>query len=78
MTKVYFADNLVYLRKAHKMTQADLGKVLGKSHNAVWKYEQGLAEPRLYEIALLAEYFNVPVADLIYEDITHPDYPLSR
>ena len=78
MIKVYFAQNLEYLRKAHKMSQGDLGKLVGKTHTAIYKWENGLAEPRLAEIALFAQYFNVPVAVLIYEDITQTEFAASR
>lgn len=78
MTKVYFSENLAYLRKAYKMSQGDLGKLLGKSHTAIYKYENGLAEPRLYEVGILAEYFNVPVDVLLFDNITATEYAVSR
>lgn len=78
MTKVYFPQNLMYLRKAHRMTQTDLGKLIGKSYNAIYKWEQGLAEPRIYEVGFLAEYFGVPVEVLLFDDITTTEYAVSR
>lgn len=78
MTKVYFPQNLMYLRKAHKMSQADLGKLVGKSYNAIWKWEQGLAEPRIYEVGFLAEYFDVPVEVLLFDDIAETEFAVSR
>lgn len=78
MTKVYFPTNLIYLRKARKLSQRDLGKVLGKSYNAIYKWENGLTEPCLAEVGFLAEFFDVPVDVLLFDDITTSDFVVSR
>ena len=78
MIKVWFSENLAYLRKAYKLSQRELGKVLGKSYNAIYKWENGLAEPCIAEVGFLAEYFNVPVEVMLFDDITQTEYAVSR
>lgn len=78
MTKVWFSKNLEYLRKAYKLSQDDLGKLVGKTHTAIYKWENGLAEPSLKHIGFLAEYFKVPVDVLIFDDITQTEFAVSR
>lgn len=78
MMKVYFSENLRYLRKAHKLSQKELGKVFGKTYNAIYQWECGQTEPSLQEVGILAEYFDVPVDVLLFDDITATEYAVSR
>ena len=59
-----FADKLIYARKQHNMTQAQLAKALGVSTRAITGYETGGVYPRHRDTYLkLAEVFG-----------TSPDY----
>lgn len=54
------AENIRRLRIQHKMTQEELGSVLGVQKSAIRKYESGMVEniPRS-SIQKMAELFNV-------------------
>lgn len=68
--KVYFASNLRFLRKRAKESQADLGKLIGKSYNAIFNYEVARNEPTLKEVMIFAEHYGVSVERLICDDLT--------
>ena len=58
-------DNLVQLRKYHKMTQEDLADKIGVTRQAVAKWESGESSPDLEKSRLLAEVFGVSLDDLV-------------
>ncbi len=57
-------DNLIQLRKLHKMTQEDVAEKVGVSRQAVAKWEAGETAPDLDKACLLAEAFGVSLDDL--------------
>ncbi len=59
-----FAERIRELRDTQGLTQDAIGKVIGKSREAISKYEVGEHEPDLVVIAALAKYFDV-TADYI-------------
>lgn len=48
MTRIYFKENLARLRKNNKLSQDQLGKIVGKSHNAIYKWENGKVYLKVY------------------------------
>lgn len=55
------------LRKAHNMTQEELGELLGVKKAAIQKYENGeIVNLKLATIKKLCEIFNVPPGRLIF------------
>ncbi|RCX16292.1 transcriptional regulator with XRE-family HTH domain [Anaerobacterium chartisolvens] len=54
-----FAERLRNLREKQGQTQVQVGKAVGKSREAVTKYEMGQREPDLHAITSIARYFNV-------------------
>ena len=74
MTRIYFKENLARLRKNNKLSQDQLGKIVGKSHNVIYKWENGMTEPTLMDVAILSEYFDIPVDVLLFTDISL-EYP---
>lgn len=70
MEKNYFANNLRVLRKAHKMTLKDVAEKIGVSISLVHLWENGKREPVLDDVRVLAEMFNISIADLVGRDIT--------
>lgn len=54
-----FAERIRELRDTQGLTQDAIGKVIGKSREAISKYEVGEHEPDLIVVAALAKYFNV-------------------
>ena len=60
-----FKDNLVQLRKLHRLTQEDLAERVGVSRQAVAKWEAGDSVPDLEKSRLLAEALGVSLDDLV-------------
>lgn len=74
---MYFAKNIKLLRKRAKMTQTDLGDMIGVSYTAIVTYEAGRGTPKFEGLLKIAEIFNVNVHDLIYKDLSDPNYKAS-
>ena len=58
------AKNLVYYRKAHKLTQGELAKKLNYSDKAISKWERGESLPDVFVLMTLAELFGVTLNDI--------------
>lgn len=56
--------NLIRLRKASGHSQADVGRYVGKSENAVGSWEQGLSLPDLVTLVKLSKYYGVSIDDI--------------
>ena len=56
------------LRKKNNLSQTELGKIVNLSQKAISRYENGSAEPDLYTIKKLSEYFNVTIDYLLGSD----------
>ena len=54
-----FKDTIKALRKEHGLTQTKLGEVVGFTHVAVVKWENGQREPDFSTLTKLADYFGV-------------------
>lgn len=63
--KLVFASNLINLRTASGMTQAELGAQLNYSDKTVSKWERGEAVPDAYVLTQLAALFSVTVDYLL-------------
>ena len=63
--KIIFAGNLIRLRTAAGMTQAELGEKLHYSDKSVSKWERGESIPDAYVLKCMAELFGVSVDYLI-------------
>jgi transcriptional regulator with XRE-family HTH domain len=61
-------DRLVQCRKEKDMTQTDVGKVVGKSKNAVASWEQGLSMPDASTLYRLSLYYQKTIAYMYGED----------
>lgn len=59
--------NLILLRTQKGATQAEIGKLVGKSINAVGSWEQGLSLPDICTLYQLAKFYGVPI-ESIFED----------
>jgi transcriptional regulator with XRE-family HTH domain len=75
-------DKLRNARKKNKITQAQLGRLVGKSTRTIARWEAGLTVPSEHFIRLLADAFGLPVTSisifkskaqlrpLVYEELT--------
>ena len=59
--KIIVGKNLSSLRKAHKMTQAELAEHLNYSDKAISKWERGESLPDADSLLALANLFGVTV-----------------
>ena len=66
----YLPSNLRYLRTRKKMSQTELGKLLGRDHTTVSGYESGKRTPSLSDISKITEIFHVSTHDLINDDLS--------
>lgn len=66
----YFADNLRFLRTQRKMTQTDLGDMLGKRKSTISCYELGTRHPSNDDLRVIANIFHVSTERLLNEDLS--------
>ena len=57
---------LAALRTSRRLTQRDVAKQLGISASAIALYELGLRTPSLQRAKLIAQFFGVPVEDIVF------------
>lgn len=60
-----FKDNLKELRLEKKLGQVELAKSIGVSKGVISLWENGLREPNMYSLILLANFFNVTIDELV-------------
>ena len=60
-----FKENLRELRLEKKLGQVELAKAIGVSKGIISLWENGLREPGMYYLIVLAKFFNVSVDELI-------------
>ena len=59
------ANNIKTLRKKNRLSQAELGKIMFLSQNAISSWERGLTKPSVDEVSTLADLFEVSVDELL-------------
>ena len=57
--KIYFAERLTELRKKNRLTQKEVGDVIGLTAKSDSTMESGLRQTTFEKLALLAKFFNV-------------------
>ncbi len=60
-----FKDNLKELRLEKNLGQVELAKAIGVSKGVISLWENGLREPNMYSLILLANYFNITIDELV-------------
>lgn len=60
-------NRLIECRKMNNLSQTEVGKIVGKSKNAVGSWEQGLSLPDLITLYQLANYYGKSL-DYMYGD----------
>ena len=58
-------ENLLTLRKLHKLSQEEVAEKIGVSKQAVAKWENGETAPDIYNCKALADLFDVSLDDLV-------------
>jgi transcriptional regulator with XRE-family HTH domain len=62
-----FAFMLRQKRKDKKLSQDELGDILGYSQASIQRWEACKISPKLYQVEDVATYFNLPLNILIWE-----------
>ena len=57
------------LRICNNISQAELGKILNVTGQTILNWENGIFEPKISQLILLAEYFNVTIDYLVEKPI---------
>lgn len=65
MDKIAFGNYLTKLRTDKKLSQSELGAMVGVTNKAISKWENGEALPRLERLKMLATIFEISVEDLV-------------
>lgn len=60
-----FGDNMMLMRKKKKLSQADLGKLIGTSGDVIGRYERGDIKPSVEVVSKIADALEVSVDYLI-------------
>ena len=58
------------IRKAHNVTQAQLGEAINVKKNRIWRIEHGLYRIRVDELYAVAKYFNVDCHTFLDDEFT--------
>lgn len=75
----YAVPNIKKLRTDRKLTQQQLGEALGIAKRTIVRWEQGLREPKIADLKLMARFFGVSVDQLIGEDLPNESFgPLPK
>ena len=73
--KATIASNLIKLRLAAGMTQAELGEKLNYSDKSISKWERGESVPDVLTLVQLADLFEIPVNQLLEDPNALPGNP---
>lgn len=63
-------ENIKTMREARRITQDDLGEVLGISGKTISSWEKGRSEPKIDMIEKLSSFFNCSSSKLLGEEST--------
>lgn len=66
---MYISKNLKYLRVSRKMSQEQVGNILGKKKAMVGQYETKRSIPPGDVLIALAQLFEVSIDDFVFRDI---------
>ena len=65
MKEIKFSENLKLLRQSRKISQTELGKMLGVDQRTVSGWEHGVSEPSFSVLAKLCDIFDETMDDLL-------------
>lgn len=66
---MYLHSNLKFLRDYTRTTQAEFGKLFGKTRSNIDSYERGNARPDEGVLLAISKHFNLPLEVLISKDL---------
>jgi transcriptional regulator with XRE-family HTH domain len=74
----YLPNNIYFLRKEKKMTQADLARKFGYNDSAITNWEADRRLPDPFDLQELSNIFNVSMDDLIRVDLEKEYYNIKK
>jgi transcriptional regulator with XRE-family HTH domain len=66
---MHFSSNLKYLRKQTGYTQADVSTQLQIGRTTIANYETGLSKPDIATLTKIADFFKLPIDELLYANL---------
>ena len=60
-----FKENLKELRLEKELGQVELAKAIGVSKGVISLWENGLREPNMNSLIILAKFFNITIDELV-------------
>ena len=60
-----FGDNMMLIRKKKRLSQADLGKLIGTSGDVIGRYERGDIKPSIEVVQKIADALEVSIDYLV-------------
>lgn len=63
------SENIRFLRKQSNLTQEQFAEKIGIKRSLVGAYEEGRADPRLFNLAVIAELFGTSIDILVNKDV---------
>lgn len=70
-------DNILFLRKHHKLSQEDMAEKIGVSRQTIAKWENGDSIPDLENSNRIAELFNVSLDELVNYKPDESNIPIA-
>ena len=71
MKKIFFSNNVKFLRKSRGMLQSEILSAIGFKPTTWSGYENGISFPKFEDLIKISEYFGVNESDLINTDLQH-------
>ena len=73
----FFGRNLKLIRRAKGLSQAQLGKEMGKGQKTIGNWETGYSEPSLHELLYISRFFLIDLDSLLKRNLSRMDINLQ-
>jgi len=57
--RIFFSQRVKALRKQRRLSQKELGEIIGVTHKTISTIESGLSSTTIDKLVILAQFFNV-------------------
>jgi transcriptional regulator with XRE-family HTH domain len=69
----FFGKNIRKLRQLKSYSQQEIAEIIGVKRGALGAYEEGRSEPKINTILKTANYFSIPLEELLTKELTVND-----
>ncbi|MDY7602323.1 helix-turn-helix transcriptional regulator [Streptococcus suis] len=73
-----YQNNIQKIRKQHKLTQQELADEVGITSRTLQRYESGESEIKLSKATILADYFDVPVSEIVNYNVPEDSVIITK